>query len=162
MQEIKLGNQIGHENRKLIPVIMSKIESRAPYPRSPRIRPNYLVRGVLQGNKIDIKKYWGRPLKKNSMTVLYLTVNVFQCKTAVLYPEAESNWQTTELIKILNLSGVAAKLPHSYQYNDCVNLLLERLNIQQPVVYAISLKQEMRFSVLLNSQTYPAMFPCGW
>jgi hypothetical protein len=52
-------------------------------------------------------------------------------------------------MKILNLSGVVGQLPDHFQYEDLVNLFIERLNVQRPAVYALSTEN----AVILNSQT---------
>ncbi len=86
------------------------------------------------------------------MVQLELVVNVFTCKKGPLFPENESDWTAPELIKILSLSGVVGKLHSNHSYADIVNLLLDRLNIQQPLVYAV-IVHDRESSLLLNSQT---------
>jgi len=83
------------------------------------------------------------------MSRLFLTVNALQCKKGQVYPETESDWSRPELQKILNLSGVSGIVPESYNYQDVVNLLIDRLNIQKPIIYALSTDKE----ILFNSQT---------
>lgn len=68
---------------------------------------------------------------------LDLVVNVFTCKQAQIYPESGSQWSKTELIKLLALTGAVGKLSDQYQYDDVVNLLLDRLNVQKPILYAM-------------------------
>ena len=94
------------------------------------------------------------------MVSLYLTVNVFDCKQGRMFPEHLSDWSSAELIKILRLSGVAGVLPASYQHNDLVNLFLDRLNVQRPVIYAITLlspqgtlKNDDKYELILHSDS---------
>lgn len=88
------------------------------------------------------------------MAEITLVVNVFGCKEAVLFPEAKNKWPREELIKVLQLSGVAVEnLPRHSQHEELVNLFLERLNVQNPVVYALVYGREDVDHVLLNSQT---------
>lgn len=83
------------------------------------------------------------------MTSLYLIVNVFQCKQGQVFPHANSAWSDTELWKVLALSGLEGPVPKGYSKEDLINLLLGRLNVQRPVVYAIRTEND----VILNSQS---------
>jgi hypothetical protein len=78
---------------------------------------------------------------------LYLTVSVFECKKGQLFPQ--SDWTSGELRKILHLSGVTGTLPDHFDHESYVNLLIDRLNIQRPPVYALSTSE----AVIVNSQT---------
>lgn len=83
------------------------------------------------------------------MSSLYLTVNVFKCKRACFYPVSHCRWTLTELKKILYISGVNEfSLSEDLTFKEAVQLLIERLNVQTPLVYAI----DNNSSVILNSQ----------
>lgn len=80
---------------------------------------------------------------------LYLTVNVVKCKRACFYPVSHCRWTLTELKKILYISGVNEfSLSEELTFKEAVQLLIERLNVQTPLVYAI----DNNSSVILNSQ----------
>jgi hypothetical protein len=83
------------------------------------------------------------------MNTLYLTVNAFQCKKGKVFPEFESDWTRSELEKILSLSGVSGTIPNTFTYNDIINLLIDRLNVQKPAIYALNTHK----NIILNSQT---------
>jgi hypothetical protein len=71
------------------------------------------------------------------------------CKIGQVFPEIESKWSFSELVKVLKLSGITGNLPKEYTYNDIVNLLIDHLNMQSPAVYALSTADH----IILNSQT---------
>jgi len=89
----------------------------------------------------------------NSKSIqICLTVNIFECKTGILFPESESEWDTSQLLKVLSLCGMT-ELPQNYSYFDITNLFLYKLNVQKPFVYALSVKIDSMWYVILNSQT---------
>jgi vacuolar-type H+-ATPase subunit I/STV1 len=83
------------------------------------------------------------------MTSLHLIVNVFQCKQGQVFPQSKSAWSRSEMWKVLSLSGLNGPLPEDYSTEDLVNMLLTRLNVQRPVVYALRTED----AVILNSQS---------
>ena len=85
------------------------------------------------------------------MTTLTLVVNVLQqCKQGKIFPEHESEWPKTELIKVLALSGIVGHIPATYDYNDFIQLFLDHLNNQRPLVYALKVDHH---TLILDSKT---------
>lgn len=80
-------------------------------------------------------------LKKKSgqepMSALVLIVHVLDyCQQGICLPEAESAWPRAELNKVLNLSGIMGPLT-TYSYPQLIQLLVNHLNVQSPLVYAL-------------------------
>lgn len=80
---------------------------------------------------------------------LTLVVNVWECKSGVLWPEEQSVWPKSELVRLLELTGVTGKVEGDH--DRLVNLLLSRLTLQKPVLYAIAIETASDSSVLLDA-----------
>ena len=77
------------------------------------------------------------------MTTLILVVSLLdQCKQGVCFPESVSVWPRDQLIKVLNLSGIALLPPH-YGYEKIIQIFLDHLNAQSPKVYALCTEKDI-------------------
>jgi septal ring factor EnvC (AmiA/AmiB activator) len=80
---------------------------------------------------------------------LYLTLNIFDCKRHQCFPEVDSKWSRADLIRVLHLSGFQKEFPDHVTYSSIIAALLDRLNVQKPIIYAL----DTGTNILLNSQT---------
>lgn len=88
------------------------------------------------------------------MQKLVLVINVIdQCKKGIVFPESENEWPREELVKILQLAGIVG-LVHGIDntYVNLINMLLYKLNIQTPRIYALCLQSETQISVITDAR----------
>lgn len=80
---------------------------------------------------------------------LHLIVNLQECKSGQIFPVQKSEWDTQELVKVLDWSGLAATRLRNPTQVHLVRLLIEHVNRQDPLVYALQIN---RNQVVLNGQ----------
>lgn len=80
---------------------------------------------------------------------LHLIVNLHKCKSGQIFPVQESEWDTTQLKKVLDLSGLAVSRLKNPTDEQLVRLFIEHVNRQNPLVYVLQINRDQ---VVLNGQ----------